>query len=346
MKAALVRPARHGDLPALAALAASAASAATSATSATSTNTAHLSEPTAAVAAAGETLLVAQAAAPDDEPAVLLGALRLRRAVGLGLPRVWYHVGCTVHAASELGLFHRQRTLMLGHDHTGASELADMAWAHDDVPLADQAATLHLLVQSALLLMARDRMQYAARLIAELPGARDSAGQSPFWHGLGRHFFSGDPLAAAQAHGADWHTHVAALLPRQPVYTSFLPAAAEAAIGQAHPAALLLREVLEHAGLRYGHHVNVDDAGPVLEGTTDDLPSLRRARRCTLTTASHDGSQAFVALATRADGSWRAHRVRAQARGAGLAVAAETMQFLGLAEGAAVWAVALGGAGD
>ena len=91
MKAALVRPAVAADLPQLPTL------------------SVH-----AAPAADGEVLLVAQTAALDDEPGALLAALRLRQAIGLTLPRVWYHVGCTVHAAPELGLFHRQRTLMLG----------------------------------------------------------------------------------------------------------------------------------------------------------------------------------------------------------------------------------------
>jgi len=322
MKAALVRPATPADLAAV---------------STWTGQTATLP------AAADETLLVAQAAGPDDEPAVLLGALRLRQAVGMALPRVWYHVGCTVHAASELGLFHRQRTLMLGHDHTGASELADIAWARQDTALSDQATTLQLLVQAALLVMASHRAKYAERLITELPGPRDSAGQSPFWQGLGRHFFSGDPQAAAHAHGPAWRTHVSALLPRQPVYTSFLPASAQAAIAQVHPDALLLREVLEQAGLRYSHHVNVEDAGPVLEASTDDLESVRRVRRWTVAEAAQEGTTVFLVLAEGPGGEWRVVRLRAHAQGSTLAVSAEALHALGVAAGALVWAAALGG---
>jgi arginine N-succinyltransferase len=321
MKATLVRPATVADLAALS----------------------EWSPHDALAAAADETLLVAQAANVDDEPAVLLGALRLRQAVGMALPRVWYHVGCTVHAASELGLFHRQRTMMLGHDHTGASELADITWARDDVALSDQAATLHLLVQTALLATTSNRGHYAERLIAELPGPRDSAGQSPFWQGLGRHFFTGDPQAAAAAHGAAWRTHVSALLPRQPVYTSFLNDAAQAAIAQVHPDALLLRDVLEQAGLHYSHHVNVEDAGPVLEASTDDLATVRRARRWTLAESAQEGGAACLVLAGAPDGAWRAGRVRAQVQGARLAASVEALQGLGAVAGTSVWATSLGG---
>jgi len=226
-------------------------------------------------AAPHELLFVVEAA---DPVLPLRATLRLLPAIGLALPRVSYHVGCVVHAAAELGLFHRQRTLLLGHDHTGASELADIAWAQDELPLAEQAGALHVLVTGALQWLAAHRRHYAARLVAELPGLRDAAGQSAFWQGLGRHFYSGDPAAAAAQHGPVWRSHVAALLPRQPLYTSFLPPAAEAAIAQAAPAALLLREVLEDAGLRYSHHVNVEDGGPILEAEVDDLPAVRRAQ--------------------------------------------------------------------
>jgi arginine N-succinyltransferase len=213
----------------------------------------------------------------DPAPA-LRAALRMRPAIGLALPRVSFHVGCVVHAAQELGLFHRQRTLLLGHDHTGASELADIAWARGELPLAEQAAALHALLAAAVQVLAQQRRHFAERLVVELPGVRDAAGQSPFWDGLGRHFYSGDPAAAAAAHGPDWRSHVAALLPRHPIYTSFLPPAAEAAIAQVAAPALLLREALEDAGLRYSHHVNVEDAGPILEAGVDDLVAgvLRR----------------------------------------------------------------------
>lgn len=115
------------------------------------------------------------------------------------------------------------------------------------------------------------RSHYAGRLIVELPGPRDDAGQSPFWQGLGRHFSRGDPAMAAATHGPAWRSHVASPLPRHPIDVSFLPAASAAAIAQLNAPALLLRDALEDAGLRYSQHVNVEDAGPILDAALDDL---------------------------------------------------------------------------
>lgn len=212
---------------------------------------------------------------PGDD-AGLCAALRLRQRIGLQLPRPWYHVGCVVHAAPALALFHRLTRLQLGHDHSGASELADIAW-DPALPLPEQAAALQALLAAALARIQARRDEHAATLIVELPGLRDGDGASPFWQGLGRHFYSGDTRAAAERFGPAWRSHVAALLPRQPVYTAFLPAPAQAAIAQVAPGARVLLELLWQAGFRYSHHITVDDGGPVFELALDALPAQAAA---------------------------------------------------------------------
>lgn len=287
------------------------------------------------------------AGGPGGDGGRPLASVRLRTAIGLGLPRSWYHVGCTVHAARDLNLFHRQRTLLLGNDHTGASELANLVCAEGDVPLADRATALRLAVAAALMTVAMRRQCYAGTMIAELPGLRDGAGQSPFWAGLGRHFYNDDPAQAAALHGSAWRCHVAALLPRQPVYTSFLPPAAQAAIAQVHPGARLQQQVLEAAGLRYGHHVAIDDGGPVLEADMDSLPGVTRSRRWTVAAFPGDappqGALPCLLLQDRPDGSVAGGRAAAAPEGTRLRVAAAALAGLRLAEGDAVWAVPLQG---
>lgn len=210
----------------------------------------------------------------DGEAGKPLACLRIRRAIGLKLPRYWYHVGCVVHAATELGLFHRLGTLQLGNDHTGASELADIAW-NPQLDLPTQAKALRHLLRHALDHVAAHRPRYASHLIVELPGLRDEHGQPPFWQALGRHFYSGDADQAARRWGPAWVSHVAALMPRQPVYTAFLSEPAQAAVAQTPPSWRVLVDLLWHTGLRYGHHITLHDGGPVLEAPIDALLSAR-----------------------------------------------------------------------
>ncbi|MFM2066522.1 MAG: hypothetical protein RLZZ584_1431 [Pseudomonadota bacterium] len=231
--------------------------------------------------AAGEAVAEAPAVTDASDPAAPgepLACLRLRRHIGLDQPRHWYHRGCVVHAAPQLQLYQRQDTLLLGNDLTGAGELADLACDAARLAPAEQPAVLGLLVQAALLLVAARRKRYPPQLVAELAGQRDVHGQSPFWLGLGRHFYAGDPQAALQAWGPGWLVHLAPLLPRQPVYCAFLPEPARLAIGVAGAACAAAEAALRAAGLAPGRHVRVDDAGPVLEAPLDRLPALAAAR--------------------------------------------------------------------
>lgn len=191
------------------------------------------------------------------------GAVRCRRNIGSHEPRYWYHVGTRVHAASDLAMFRRERTLLLGNDLTGAMEIAALATNETD-------AVRRRLLQHELIGAAIERLRVpthrndSARIIAPLPGVRHD-GVSPFWEGLGRAFFPGDPEQARRRFGERWVTHVAALLPKHPLVVSILPESAQAAIGQVPDAAAGYRDALLAHGFVVGQHVSVDDGGAVLE---------------------------------------------------------------------------------
>lgn len=208
-----------------------------------------------------------------------VACLRVRRRIGLKLPRYWFHVGCRVHAAPDLGMYRLERTLLLGNDHTGASELCDAAVDADylngprsESAPARAAATpiLRRLIEEALHCLRQvphtETAEGAAtRIIAALPGVREGDGSAPFWQGLGRHFYDAEIASVRARHGSAWLTHVAALLPRHPLVVSILPPATQAAIGRHHPAAEDLRKALSEAGFRPGQHVDLYDGGPVWE---------------------------------------------------------------------------------
>lgn len=183
--------------------------------------------------------------------------------LGLTLPRYHFHIGRVVHAAQELGLFRVQTTLLLGNDHTGQSELAELQFA-PGLPAAKQtAALLHLITAARALL--HDRPQdYGDWLVTELPGWRDAAGASPVWQALGARFYAGDPADAQARLGPAWRSHLAALLPRQTIYLSFLSEAAQQRLAQPEDAALPALAALRAAGFQPAVHARIDDGGPVL----------------------------------------------------------------------------------
>ncbi|RZL39394.1 MAG: hypothetical protein EOP35_03770 [Rubrivivax sp.] len=208
-------------------------------------------------AAVGERLALADGTA----------SLRLVPRLGLGagqtLPRYHFHVGRVVHAAQELKLFRVQTTLLLGNDLTGQAELCDFQ-VSDALDAGRQADAWRHLVSAAVAHAQSNTADRGATLVAELPGLRNAAGESPFWQALGARFYRGDPLRAEQEFGEAWRSHLAALLPRQTIYLSFLGAEAEASVGQASASAAMLAQALAASGFEPSDHVRIDDGGPVL----------------------------------------------------------------------------------
>ncbi|MDT9000969.1 arginine N-succinyltransferase [Paucibacter sp. APW11] len=187
-------------------------------------------------------------------------ALTLSTALGLSLPRYHFRLGRAVHAAPALQLFRVQRTLQLCNDLTGEAELSELHCA-PELDASARAVALGTLARAAQQAL---RQQAAAPqwLVIELPGWRDASGHSPFWQALGARFCPLEPQQALLTHGPAWVSHLAALLPRQMLYLSFLGTAASQACATA--AEPTLAEALQALGFLAALHVRIDDGGPVL----------------------------------------------------------------------------------
>ncbi len=183
--------------------------------------------------------------------------------LGLALPRYHFHIGRVVHAAQELGLFRVLTTLLLGNDHTGQAELAELKLA-PHLPASQQTTAVLQLLTAARALIQERPADYGDSLVAELPGWRDGAGASPFWQALGARFYAGDPAEAQARLGEAWRSHLAALLPRQTIYLSFLGDEAQSRLAQAADAWQPALAALQAAGFQPPAHARIDDGGPVL----------------------------------------------------------------------------------
>lgn len=203
-----------------------------------------------------------------DDSASLLLVPRL----GLALPRYHFHVGRVVHAAGELGLFRVQTTLLLGNDLTGQTELTEFS-ASPRLDTAAQEAAFARLIEAAKARVLNRPEAFGDWMVAELPGWRGPEGDSPFWRALGARFFDGDPVDTERRLGSGWRSHLAALMPRQTVYLSFLGEAAEAALGLSAQHAAPVRAALRRAGFEQANEVRIDDAGPVLSWRIPGDPS-------------------------------------------------------------------------
>src|SRR5437762_10393610 len=209
----------------------------------------------------------------DGSDGRVVGISAIEAAVGLNEPWYNYHVGTLVHASRALGVYTVAPTLFLANDHTGHSELCSL--------FVDQAYRIGkngaLLSKSRLLFVAEFAHLFAAKVIAELRGKLDDNGLSPFWEGLGRHFFAMEYSTADYLTGIGQKSFIAELMPKHPVYVNLLPAAARDAIGAVHGDTAPARAMLEQEGFRYEGYVDIFDAGPTVECFRDNIDAVRRS---------------------------------------------------------------------
>lgn len=201
----------------------------------------------------------------------VVGVSALEVAVGLTEPWYNFRLGTLVHASKALNVYKAMPTLSLSHDHTGCSELCTLFLDPD----YRHSQNGKLLSKMRFLFMAAFREHFSERVIAEMRGYSDENGRSPFWEGVGSHFFSIDFAQADYLSGIGQKEFIAELMPKHPLYVDFLDQAARDAIGRVHPHTAPARRLLEAEGLSYRGYVDIFDGGSTLEANIDDLRAVK-----------------------------------------------------------------------
>ena len=200
-----------------------------------------------------------------------------------------YRVGVTVHASRVLGIYNKVPTLYLSNDYTGTSVLCSLFLK----PSFRGAGAGKLLSKCRFLFMAQFPHRFAEKVIAEMRGVSNDAGHSPFWEGLGRHFFTVDYDRAEHIVGMGNKAFIAELMPPHPIYAVLLPKTAQDVMGQVHPQTAPALHLLEQEGFRYQGYIDIFDGGPTVEAPLHAIRCVRDshlfpARRVAATQAGGD----------------------------------------------------------
>ncbi|WP_426189941.1 arginine N-succinyltransferase [Massilia sp. DWR3-1-1] len=214
----------------------------------------------------------------DTDSGRMAGVCAIKSAVGLNEPFYNYRIGTLVHSSRELDIFTRMETLYLSNDLTGSTELCSL-FLHPDYRFGHNGKWLS---KSRFLFIAQFPHVFTEKLIAEMRGYQADDGSSPFYEGLGRHFFKMDFDHVDELTALGKKSFIAELMPRQPLYVDYLPESAQAVIGKVHRNTQPARKMLEQEGMHFEGYVDIFDAGPVLQGRVSELRSVRQSE---LTTA-------------------------------------------------------------
>jgi arginine N-succinyltransferase len=263
----------------------------------------------------------------------LVGTSGIAASAGFGDRFYSYRNEFIVHASQELGVSNRIHSLHLCHDLTGTTLLTSF---YID-PAYEASVWPQLLSRARLLFVAEHARRFSSRIAAEMPGLCDDSGHSPFWDAVGRRFFDLGYPQAEQLAGGRSKSFIAELMPQYPIYVPLLPATAQLAIGQLHPAGELPFRLLLEEGFDADTYIDVFDGGPTVEAALDQLASVRANRRLRVVRAEAGASGdelAHLVVNTSAPG-FRATiaRVRVVPGSDELALDEATLAFLELAPG-------------
>jgi arginine N-succinyltransferase len=265
------------------------------------------------------------------------GCCAVEAACGLDEPFYNYHVGLVVHASRALEVYKRVPTLYLSNDLTGTSVLCSLYLA----PTFRAAGVGHLLSKSRFLFMACFPQRFAHKVIAEMRGVSDEHGRSPFWEGLGRHFFSIEYGKAEHIVGQGNKAFIAELMPKHPIYTVLLPPEAQAVMGKVHPQTAPALRMLEQEGFRYQGYVDIFDGGPAVEAPLPQIRSIRESKLLPVSIGEAEADGTLHLISNQRLHEFRCALAPLSSGGDRVVVSAALAEQLGLADGEAARVVAL-----
>jgi len=188
--------------------------------------------------------------------------------------------------------------------------------------------------------MAQFSRRFAAKIIAEMRGVSDEHGRSPFWEGLGRHFFSIDYDRAEHIVGMGNKAFIAELMPKHPIYTPLLSPEAQAVLGKVHPQTAPALHLLEQEGFRYQGYIDIFDGGPTVEAPLAEIRSVRRSRELVVRIGKSSGGATHLVSNTDLTG-FRCALAELKPAADSVELSAELAAALNLQAGAAVRVAAL-----
>ncbi len=230
------------------------------------------------------------------------GTCQIFAKIGSALPFYSYRLSTMTQVSKELNRTFRAELLTLSTDLDGSSEVGGL-WLH---PAERSAGAGALLARGRYLFMKQHRSRFAERTIAELRGAHDDTGGSPFWDSLAGRFFGMSFREADDFNAVRGNQFIADLMPKHPIYTAMLPEAALAAIGQPHKTGLAAMRMLEKEGFAYEGYIDIFDGGPTMAAATDSIATICHAQSARLTGTAPEGEGVLSLIAHGRLGDFRA----------------------------------------
>ena len=237
----------------------------------------------------------------DPKTEKIRGTCQVFGQVGVTQPFYSYHLSSLTQSSPELGKTFHNQLLSLTTDLEGSSEVGGL-FLHPEMRAGGWGS---LLARSRYLFIAKHRARFGERVLAELRGVMDEAGNAPFWDALAGRFFGMSFPEADEFNAVHGTRFIADLMPRTPIYVALLAEAAKSVMGQPHPTGRAALRMLEEEGFYFDRYVDIFDGGPTVTADTDDIRTVRESHVETVSEIA-DGGQMKAILSSGRLKSFRA----------------------------------------
>lgn len=274
---------------------------------------------------AGETYLFVM---EDTESARIIGTSGIVSKVGGFEPFYAYRVHTEILESNFLGVRKEIRTLHLVAEHNGPCEIGSLFLSPD----YRKDGNGRLLSLTRFLFIAEHRDAFDPIILAELRGAIDDRGHSPFWDAIGKHFFDIDFPKADYLSMVN-KRFIADLMPKHPIYVPLLPEEAQAVIGQTHEQSRPALRLLESEGFKSNGMVDIFEAGPVVICPAEQIRTVRTSERAKVEAIADTIESADVFMLANTSTDFRACKGPIERTPTGIKLAREIATALNVREG-------------
>ena len=268
----------------------------------------------------------------DTERRKVVGTSQIFARIGSNWPFYSYHVTTMKQASKELNRTFSAEMLSLCTDLDGATEIGGL-FLH---PQERSAGIGKLLARSRYVFIGMHRNLFADRTLAELRGAHDQTGSSPFWEGVAGRFFGMSFQEADNFNALNGNQFIADLMPKHPIYTAMIPESARAVMGVPHKSGRAAMRMLEDEGFVYDNYIDIFDGGPTMMAHTDRIEAIRHSRTAPVAEIVDGGAPPTHIVAHGRLGEFRACMAAVVPQGDGVVIDRETADLLRAGVGDAI----------
>jgi arginine N-succinyltransferase len=211
----------------------------------------------------------------DEASKQIVGTTAIEAFVGLKRPFYSYKLTTVTQYSDVLNIYSRNDILQIVNDYTGCSEIGSLFLT----PEYRRDRLGRLLSRIRFLFMGAFQQCFADKVIAEIRGWHDGAGNSPFYDSLATHFFQMPFTQADWISATQGNKFISELAPSYPIYVSLLPPAARECIGRAYVNSEPAKAMLEREGFYYNNYLDIFDGGPTLESDLLDIATIKNMGR-------------------------------------------------------------------